>query len=537
MPKPAVILPPQSRVALQRGVDSMVNLIRVTLGPKARAVAIASSVSNDRPPEILNDGATICRRVVELPDPLENMGAMLIRQLAWNTRELVGDGSTTAAVIAQTVLAEANRYAASGGNVMFMKAGVEKGLEVALAELDRQSKTIDDPDDMAGLIEGVTAHPDLGQMFGEIFDIIGPDGVVVVQDSRGVTIEREYVEGVQWDQGWLSPYMVTNSDRMETLLEDAVILLTDRNITASKELLPILDQVRQAGFKNLLIVANEVSGDALSLLVVNKMQDVLTTLAVKAPGYGSRRGAILEDLAVLTGGKVITQDAGMTVEDAKLEHLGRARRVWADRGNFNIMGGWGSPQAVRERIAKVKKELPLLVKEEYELNKARERLGKLTGGICVVNVGATTELAQKEKRIRVEAAVAAMRASAETGVVPGGGAALLVAARAVSAIKAESEDEAFGLRILASALESPTRWIVRNAGLDPNPVIAELARRPAGWGYDVVRGEYCDVAEAGIRDPHPVIRTAVVKGVSGALMAMTTDALVIHKKPDWTAEP
>ena len=537
MPKPAVILPPQSRVALQRGVDSMVNLIRVTLGPNARAVAIASTVANDRAPEVLNDGATICRRVIELPDPLENMGAMIIRQLTWSTRELVGDGSTTAAVIAQTVLAEANRYTASGGNVMFMKAGVEKGLEVALAALDRQSKTIEDPDDMASLITGVTADPDIGTMFGEIFDIIGPDGVVVVQDSRGVTVEREYVEGVQWDQGYLSPYMVTNSDRMETVLEDAVILLTDRNITTSKELLPILEQVRQAGFKNLMIVANEVSGDALSLLVANKMEGVLTTLAVKAPGYGDRRAAILEDIAVITGGKVIIQDAGMTVEGAKLEHLGRAQRVWADRANFNIMGGWGSPQAVRERVAFVKKQIPLLAKEEYELNKARERLGKLTGGIAVVNVGAPTELAQKEMRLRIEAAVAAMRACGESGVVPGGGVALLAAARAVRAVEAADEDEAFGLRILASALQAPTRWIVRNAGLDPNPVIAELERRPEGWGYDVITGEYCDVAGAGIRDPHPVIRTAVIKGVSGALMAMTTDALVVHKKPDWKAEP
>jgi chaperonin GroEL len=270
---------------------------------------------------------------------------------------------------------------------------------------------------------------------------------------------------------------------------------------------------------------------------VNKIQGVLTTLAVKAPGYGDRRGAILEDLAILTGGKLITQDAGMTVEEAKLEHLGRARRVWADRGNFNIMGGWGSPQAVRDRIAFVKRQLPGLVKEEYELNKARERLGKLSGGIAVINIGAPTELAQKEKRLRVEAAVAAMRAASEAGVVPGGGAALLTAARAVRAIEAEEEDEAFGLRILATALEAPTRWIVRNAGLDPNPVIVELARRPEGGGYDVIEGDFRDMAEAGVRDPHPVIRTALVKGVSGALMAMTTDALVIHKKPDWTAEP
>jgi chaperonin GroEL len=315
-----------------------------------------------------------------------------------------------------------------------------------------------------------------------------------------------------------------------------VILLTDRNVSTSKELLPILDQIRQAGFANFLLVANDVTGEALSLLVVNKMQGVMTTVAVKAPGYGDRRMAILQDLAVLTGGKVINSDAGETVEEAKLADLGRARRVWADTSNFNVMGGWGNPQTVRERIANLKKEIPT-IKDEYEREKARERLGKLSGGIAVVNVGAPTELAQKEKRNRIEAAVSALRAASESGVVPGGGAALLSCARAVRALEGSDSDEAFGLKILATALEAPTRWIVRNAGFNPSPVIAELGRRPAGYGYDVIRAEYCDMDEAGIRDPHPVVRTALVKGVSGALMAMTTDALVIHKKPDWTAEP
>jgi chaperonin GroEL len=419
---------------------------------------------------------------------------------------------------------------------MRMKAGIEKGMEVALAELDRQASKIDDPDEMASLITGVAADPELGAMFGEIFDIIGPDGVVIVQDSRSTTTTREYVEGVQWDRGYLSPYMVTDADRMEVVLEDAVILLTDRNITTSKELLPILDQIRQAGFKNFLLVANDVTGEALSLLVVNKMEGVLTTLAVKAPGYGDRRMAILHDLAILTGGKVINSDAGETVEEAQLSDLGRASRVWADTSNFNVMGGWGNPQAVRERVAAIRKEIPT-IKDEYEREKARERLGKLSGGIAVISVGAPTELAQKEKRNRVEGAIAALRAASESGVVPGGGAGLLACARAVRQLAVEGEDETVGLKILAAALEAPTRWIVRNAGHKPNPIISELARRPAGWGYDVLRDEYVEMATAGIRDPHPVIRTALVKGVSGALMAMTTDALIIHKKPDWTADP
>ena len=535
MAKPGVVLPPQSRVALQRGVDSMVNLLRVTLGPKARTVAIAPVVSTSSPPEVLNDGATIARRVIELPNPVENMGAMLIRHLTWRVREEVGDGSTTAAVLAQAVLSEANRYVAAGGNVMLMKAGVEKGMNVALTELEKQSRVIEDPEEMGRLIAGVTADPDLGSMFAEIFDIVGRDGVVIIQDAQTTRTEREYVEGVQWDRGYLSPYMVTDTDRMECVLEDALVLLTNRNITTAKELLPILEQVRQAGFGSLFIVANDVTGDALSLLVVNKMQGTLTTLAVKAPGYGDRRMGILEDLAVLTGGRMINEDAGDTVESARLEDLGRARRIWADSGNFNVIGGYGDPSAIRERIANLRKEIPT-IKDEYEREKARERLGKLVGGVAVISVGAPTTAAQKEKRNRIEGGVAALRAASEGGVVPGGGAALLACARAVRALPAEG-DEAMGLKVLAVALEAPMRWIIANAGYKPSPVIAELREKPAGWGFDVLKGELVDMAAAGILDPHQVIRTALVKGVSGALMAMTTDALVLHKKPDWTAEP
>lgn len=514
----------------------MANLIRVTLGPKARTVAIAPIVNTgNSPPEVLNDGATIARRVIELPNPMENMGAMLARSLAWKVREDVGDGSTTAVVVAQSLLSEVNRYVAAGGNVMLMKAGIEKGLQATLAELERQVKRIDDPDEMASYIAGVTADPELGEMFGEIFDIIGQDGVIIVQDSQSTRTDREYVEGVQWDQGYLSPYMVTDTDRMECVLEDALVLLTNRNVTTAKELLPILDQVREAGFKNLFIVANEVSGDALALLVVNKQQGVMNTLATKAPGYGERRMGILGDLATLTGGKVINEDAGDTIEAARLEDLGRAGRVWADSGNFNVIGGFGDPAAIRERIANLKKEIPT-IKDEYERTKARERLGKLSGGVAVVSVGAHTSSAQKEKRNRVDAAVAAYRNSAEGGVVPGGGAALLVCARAVLAVPAEG-DEAIGLKALATALEAPARWIAANGGFKPSPILAQLREKPAGWGFDVLAGEPRDMSAAGIADAYLVVRKALEAGVSGAVMAATTDALVLHRKPDWTGEP
>ena len=513
----------------------MASLVRGTLGPKARAVAVNPVISNNKPPEILNDAATILRRVIELPDPAENVGAMILRQLTWKVREEVGDGSATAAVIAQTLLHECNRYVAAGGNPMRMKAGIEQGYAVAQARLKALATPIDDPADMSRLIAGVTSDTELGDMFGEIYDIIGQDAVVIVQDSQGTRTEREYVEGVQWDQGYLSPYFATNTERMECVLEDALVLVTNRNITTVRELVPVLSMVREAGFKTLFIIANDVTGDALALLVANKNEGTLTSLAVKAPGYGERRMGILGDIAVLTGGRLINEDAGDTVADAKLGDLGRAVRVWADRAAFNILGGYGEATAVRERIANLRKEIPT-IKDEYEQIKARERLGKLKGGVAVVNVGSPTEIEQKEKRIRVEAAVAAMRAAGEGGVVAGGGAALLACAREIRALPGTG-DERFGLLALASALEAPLRWIARNGGYKDAAILAELQAHPDGWGFDVLTGEFKDMCAAGIQDPYQVLRVALEKAVSGATMAVTTEALVLHKKPAWVAEP
>jgi chaperonin GroEL len=535
MARPGVILPPRSRAAIQRGVDQMADLLKVTLGPCARTVAIEPTVSRGQPPEILDDGATIARRVIELPNRLENVGAMLLRQIAFRTREEVGDGATSAAVIAQAILAEANRYIAAGGNVMRMRAGVELGVPVIMAELDRLTKKIEEPDEMTALISGVTNDPQLGEMFGEIYDIIGGDAVVVVQDAQATRTFHEYVEGVQWDKGFVSPYMATDADRNECVLEDVPILITNRGIKTAKELLPIFEKVRAAGFTSLFIISNDITADAIAMLVVNKQQGVLTTLAVNSPGYGDRRMEILRDICVLTGGRLINEDEGATVESATLEDLGRARRVWADRANFNIVGGYGDAAAVRERIAVIRKEIPTIT-DEYERGKARERLGKLSGGIAVVSVGAPTPAAQKEKRNRVEAAVSAMRTAGEGGVVAGGGIALLACARAVLAIEAEG-DVAMGLKVLAHALGAPAHWIIANSGQRPTPIIAELARRPEGWGYDVLKGEYVDMLEAGIADPTLVVKKAVEIALSGAQMAMTTDTLVLHSKPDWTPAP
>ena len=386
MARPGVILSPKSRAAVQRGVDQMGHLLSVTLGPKARAVAIEPTVGRNSPPEILDDAATIARRVIEFPDPLENMGAMLLRQTAFRVREEVGDGSATAAVVAREILTSANHYAAAGANVMRMRLGVERGLEIANAEIDRLTRKVEDPAEMTALITGVTNDPALGEVFGEIFDIIGPDAVIVVQDSPSTRTFHEYVEGVQWDKGFVSQYMATDSERNEVVLEDVPVLVTNRNIRSAAELLPIIEKVRAAGYTNLFIIANEVSTDAIALLVVNKQQGVLTTLAVQAPGYGDRRMGILEDICILTGGRLINEDRGDSVETAEFADLGRAQRVWADKSNFNIIGGYGDVAAVRERIAEIRRLIPTIT-DEYERGKARERMGKLSGGIAVVSVG------------------------------------------------------------------------------------------------------------------------------------------------------
>lgn len=539
MPRPDVILSPQSREYILRGVNKMANLVGPTLGPKARTVAIAPVVGSSRP-EILDDGATICRRVIEFPDRAENMGAMIIRQLAWKMHEEFGDGTTSAVVIAQSILAEANRYIAAGGNAMMMKAGVEKGLRIAIESLEAQSREITDPDEMARLITGCASDPETGKTFGEIFDIIGKDGVVILQDAQSTRTTHEYIEGVQWNSGYLSPYLVTDTDRLEIRLDDAVILLTDQNINSARELLPILEKVHTAGFKSFVVIANDVIGDALALLVTNKQNNILNSLAVKCPGFGDRRREIMIDLAFVTGGRFLSEDAGDKVSEAVLADLGRAQRVWCDANNFNILGGFGSPQAIRDRIVKIKKEIPN-IEDDIDRDKARERLGKLVGGVCVVSVGAPSEPAQKELRVRLEAVVALMRNAAESGVVPGGGAAYLTAARRIreEAQKQcqEQGDQAMGLRTLASALEAPTRWILKNAGHPASPIIADLARLPDGYGYDVIAEDYVNMDENGVLDSLNVARGALLKAVSGALMAMTTDALILHKKPDWTPQP
>lgn len=535
MPDQYVLLEEDARAALRRGVEVMAHLIRVTLGPRARTVAIQPIVGTNKPPEILDDGATIARRTLQLPDPFEDMGAMIIRQLACKIGDTTGDGSATAVVIAQRLLDASIRYVAAGGNPMFVKRGIEKALAVALEALDQQARPVESPDDLQRIAAACTRDPKIAGMIGEIFDIIGRDGIVTVENAHGTTIDREYVEGIQWDKGWASPYLVTDRQRMEATLENALVCVTDRFLNKAEEVLPLLNLVLQHGEKQLFLVAGDISGDALATLVSNKEKGIITTVAVKAPGYGERRIRILEDIAIFTGAQMVKEDAGELFENISFESLGRARRIWCNRDFFTVVEGAGDPAAIRKRIAQIKAELPT-VTDDYERSKMRERLGKLAGGMAILKIGAPTELERDEKKLQAEDAVVATRLALESGMVPGGGSALLACIPAVEKLQL-SGDEAMGVEILAQALEAPTRQILLNGGFSPNPILAELRQRPPGWGFDVVEGEIVDMWQAGIVDPLKVVRTALETGVSSALMALTTQVLVRKQKPQESLNP
>jgi chaperonin GroEL len=535
MPENYVLLDEEARAALKRGVDVMARLIRVTLGPRARTVAIMPIVGSNRPPEILDDGATIARRTLQIPHPFDDMGAMIIRQLACKIGDTTGDGSATAVVIAHSVLDAATRYVAAGGNPMFVKHGLERALAAALAALAAQARPVEGPDDLRRVAAACTRDPKIAGMIGEIFDIIGRDGIVVVENGHSTTVDREYVEGIQWDKGWVSPYLVTDSERMEASVENVPVFVTDRFLSKTEDVLPILNFALARGDKQLFLLAGDISGDALATLVKNKQDNIITTLAVKAPGYGDRRIRILEDIAIFTGARMIREDAGESIASFTPEGFGRARRVWCNRDFFTVIEGMGNPTTIRNRIAQIKKELPT-VTDDYERGKMRERLGKLSGGLAILKIGAPTELERDEKKLQAEDAVAATRLALEGGIVPGGGVALLACIPAVRRLQLDG-DERMGVEILAQALEAPTRQILHNGGFVPNPLIAELRQRPAGWGFDVINGEMVDMWEAGIVDPLKVVHTALDTAVSTAMMALTTEALVRKAKPQESLSP
>ncbi len=467
---------------------------------------------------------------------------MLVRHMAWRMREKVGNGAATATVIAQTLLHESNYQAAAGANVMMMRRGIEQGLEVAYEELKRQAVPMDSPEQIEALaIAAAGGDEEIGRYVSEMLEIIGTDGVILVEDHHGRKTDREYVEGLQWDSGYVSAYFCTDLDRMEAVVENPVVLSTDVNVESVDQILPIMEAIMERkereNIGGFVLIANEIEGPALAVMVANTEKKTLPCLGIKAPGAGDRRVRILEDVAILTGGRMIAEDAGDKTEHATFADLGRARRVWANRDFFSIVGGSGDRKALQQRIQEIRQLMPS-ADSDYERDKMRERLGKLQGGVGVLKVGAASEREREIKKQRGEEAVAAARAAAEEGVVPGGGAAYLACReRLVELEHSLTRDEAIGVRVLMRAMEAPAEWIIRNAGKDYKSLLAKLREAPPGHGYDAVGEEIVDMKEAGILDPLKVVRTALETGASAGMMALTTDALVLTAKRDPAINP
>ena len=511
----------QARQSLKKGMDVLAGAVRVTLGPKGRNVVLDKKFGA---PTITNDGVTIARDI-DLPDPFENMGAQLLKEVATKTNDVAGDGTTTATVLAQAIITEGLRNLAAGANPMILRRGLDKGVEAVVAEIKSMSKPVETQEQIAQVASISASDAEIGELIAEVMDKVGKDGVITVEEGRGLAMEREYTEGMQFDRGYISAYMATNMDRMEAELSNPYILITDKKISAIADILPVLERVLQTGRKELVIVAEDVDGEALATLVVNKLRGTFNVLAVKAPGFGDRRDAMLEDIAILTGGKVITEKAGLKLENTTLRDLGRARTVLATKDNTTLVEGAGSQEEIQARVRQIR----ALIEEttsDYDREKLQERLAKLAGGVGVIKVGAATEVELKEKKHRVEDALSATRAAIEEGIVAGGGSVLVHAVPALDTVRGAAGDEQTGVNILRRALEEPLRQIAVNAGRDGGVTVADVRSRPRGYGLDALTGEYVDMFQAGIIDPVKVTRSALQNAASIAGMFLTTDALI-----------
>ena len=513
----------EARRAMLQGVNTLANVVRVTLGPKGRNVVLGKRFGS---PVITKDGVTVAKEI-ELKDKYENMGAQMVKEVATRTNDTAGDGTTTATVLAQAIFREGVKNVTAGANPMSLQRGIQLGTEAAVAALEKQSKNVKSKDELAN-VATVSANNDreIGALISEAMERVGRDGVVTVEESRTLQTELDIVEGMQFDRGYMSPYFVTNPDRMECVLDEPLILLHEKKISAMRDLLPLLEQVAQQG-KPLLIVAEEVEGDALATLVVNRLRGTIKVCAVKAPAFGDRRKAILEDLATLTGGRVITEDLGIKLESVTTEDLGTAKRVIVDKDNTTIVEGAGKASAIQGRVATIRRQIEDST-SDYDREKLQERLAKLAGGVAVIRVGAATETEMKEKKMRVDDAVNATRAAAQEGIVPGGGVALLRAAKALDKLEIEGEDEDVrtGVRILRRALEEPARRIAENAGVDGAIVVGKIEETKGARGFNAATGEYEDLVAAGIIDPTKVVRTALQNAASVAGLLLTTGAAV-----------
>jgi chaperonin GroEL len=513
----------EARRAIQRGVDQLADAVRVTMGPKGRNVVLDKKYGS---PTIINDGVTIAKEV-ELQDPYENMGAQLVKEVASKTSDVAGDGTTTATVMAQAIYREGLRNVTAGVNPMILKRGIEKAVEAVTAELKKISKPIKDKKEIAQ-VATISANNDatIGAMIADAMEKVGKDGVITVEEAKGIETTVDTTEGMQFDQGYLSPYFVTNPDAMEAALENPYILIFEKKISSMKDLLPILEKVVQRG-KPLLIIAEDIEGEALATLVVNKIRGTLNIAAVKAPGFGDRRKAMLEDIAILTGGKMIAEELGIKLEKVSVDDLGTARRVTIDKDNTTIVEGAGKKSDIEARIKTIRKQIEE-TKSDYDKEKLQERLAKLAGGVAILNVGAATETEMKEKKARVEDALHATRAAVEEGIVPGGGVAMLRCQKAIADLKV-SGDEKTGAEIIARSLEAPLRQIASNAGIDGSVAVERVKRETGAVGLNAATGEYQDLVAAGVIDPTKVTRSALQNAASIAALMLTTECLVTDK--------
>ncbi len=510
----------EARAKIRKGVNLLADAVKVTVGPKGRNVILDKGFGG---PVITNDGVTIAKEI-ELEDKFENMGAQLVKQVADKTNDAAGDGTTTATILAQAMINEGMRNVAAGANPMAIRRGIEKGTEAVVAELKKRAKKVQGKEETAQVASISANDPEIGQLIAEVYDMVGRDGVITVEQSQTLGLEKEVVEGMQFDNGYISAYFVTDSARMEAALDRPYILLTDKKISSVQEILPLLEQMAQTGKKELVIIAEDVDGEALTTLVINKLRGILNVLAVKAPGFGERRKEMLRDIAVLTGGEVLSEEVGIKLENATLAMLGEARRVVADKDHTLIVEGKGDPAAIKARHAEIKVHMSKAT-SDYDKEKLQERLAKLSGGVGVLKIGAPSEVEQKEKQHRIEDAVEATKAALEEGIVAGGGVALVNAIKVLDEVKVNDEEK-IGIAILRRALEAPIRQIAENAGMDGAVIIEEIKRQGSGVGFNAAAGTYGDMVKEGIIDPLKVTRSALQNAASVSALLLTTEAAV-----------
>lgn len=517
-----IIYGEEARKSLLAGIDKLANTVKITLGPKGRNVVLDKKYGA---PLITNDGVTIAKEI-ELEDPFENMGAQLVKEVATKTNDAAGDGTTTATLLAQALVREGMKNVTAGANPMMVRKGMSKAVDAAVSELIKNSKAVDGSDDIARVATISSADESIGKLIAEAMEKVSADGVITIEESKTAETYSEVVEGMQFDRGYIAPYMVTDTEKMEAVLDDAYILITDKKISVIQEILPLLEQIVQAG-KKLLIIAEDVEGEALSTLIVNKLRGTFTCVAVKAPGFGDRRKEMLRDIAILTGGEVISEELGLELKDTTIAQLGRARQVKVQKENTIIVDGAGNPDEIKARVGQIRAQIEETT-SDFDREKLQERLAKLAGGVAVIKVGAATEVEMKEKKLRVEDALSATKAAVEEGMVAGGGIALVNAIPAVKTLMdSASGDEKTGIRIVLKALEEPVRQIAANAGLEGSVIVDKIIESgKIGYGYDFANETYCDMMSQGIADPTKVTKSALQNAASVASMVLTTESLV-----------